>query len=310
MIEDGLFTASRNPAHALAFHDSASLRPARSATRREPPSRMSTRRYHREGRWRAWCGSTKHARSDRARRRIVGTLQTLVSRELDPQDAAVVTVGLPVRSQAQRHLGPGDLLLTVRSYNEKTGRPCWTALPASPAARRSRRRPEDRMPEVVVHAASSRRQRSTRTTDDVHRRASDARFGAERVRTVPPPMVGEDFGRYHLPTQDRKPDLRGSAAYPRRSGARWAGTIQAPRSTVLLGPGCGAHPSPPRTGDGPAALGVAEEVGRCKPRPGLGVTQPVTPNGIQLAMRSCRDAAGGGFRGRGAVLPFARRCVR
>jgi hippurate hydrolase len=24
------------------------------------------------------------------------------------------------------------------------------------------------------------------------------RFGAERVRTVPPPMVGEDFGRYHL----------------------------------------------------------------------------------------------------------------
>lgn len=24
------------------------------------------------------------------------------------------------------------------------------------------------------------------------------RFGADRVRTVPPPMVGEDFGRYHL----------------------------------------------------------------------------------------------------------------
>jgi hippurate hydrolase len=24
------------------------------------------------------------------------------------------------------------------------------------------------------------------------------RFGAERVRAVPPPMVGEDFSRYHL----------------------------------------------------------------------------------------------------------------
>ena len=25
-----------------------------------------------------------------------------------------------------------------------------------------------------------------------------ARFGADHVRQVPPPMVGEDFGRYHL----------------------------------------------------------------------------------------------------------------
>jgi hippurate hydrolase len=92
------------------------------------------------------------------------------------------------------------LLLTVRSYNEKT-----RAMLLDGIARIARGEaiaagmPEDRMPVVTV-----RRGEHTPAANNTEKLTADTvarfteRFGAERVRRVPPPMVGEDFGRYHL----------------------------------------------------------------------------------------------------------------
>src|SRR3546814_14547043 len=55
--------------------------------------------------------------------RIVGALQTLVSRENDPQSPAVVTVG-SFHSGANHNIisDEAKLLLTVRSYSDDTSR--------------------------------------------------------------------------------------------------------------------------------------------------------------------------------------------
>src|SRR3546814_18614171 len=55
--------------------------------------------------------------------RIVGALQTLVSRENDPQSPAVVTVG-SFHSGAKHNIisDEAKLLLTVRSYSDDTRR--------------------------------------------------------------------------------------------------------------------------------------------------------------------------------------------
>jgi hippurate hydrolase len=133
--------------------------------------------------------------------RIVGTLQTLVSRELDPQDAAVVTVGSFQAGTKHNIISDqATLLLTVRSYNEKTRRALLDGI-----ARIARGEaiaagmPEDRMPVVTVREeqhtpAAINTEKLTASTAALFRQ----RFGPDRVRAVPPPMVGEDFGRYHL----------------------------------------------------------------------------------------------------------------
>ncbi|MFN3388055.1 MAG: amidohydrolase, partial [Allosphingosinicella sp.] len=59
--------------------------------------------------------------------------------------------------------------------------------------------PEDRMPEVKIRRGEYTP--AAINTDSLTGQATALfaeRFGADRVRRVPPPMVGEDFGRYHI----------------------------------------------------------------------------------------------------------------
>jgi hippurate hydrolase len=206
MIEDGLFTRFPKPSHALAFHDSASL-PAGTLGYTPGAAFANVDTVDIIVKGVGGHGAVPQNTRDPIvlGSRIVSTLQTLVSRELDPQDAAVVTVG-SFQSGAKHNVisDQATLLLTVRSYNEKTR----TAL-LDGIARIARGEaiaagvPEDRMPEVVVRRgeftpAALNTDRLTTSTAAL----LTQRFGAERVRTVPPPMVGEDFGRYHL--ADRK----------------------------------------------------------------------------------------------------------
>jgi hippurate hydrolase len=202
MLDDGLYTRFPKPTHALAFHDSASL-PAGVLGITVGPAFANVDSVDILVRGVGGHGAVPQNTRDPIvlASRIVGTLQTLVSRELDPQDAAVVTVGSFQGGTKHNIISDqATLLLTVRSYNEKTRRALLDGI-----GRIARGEaiaagvPEDKMPVVTIREgeftpAAINTDKLSNATAALFRQ----RFGAERVRVVPPPMVGEDFGRYHL----------------------------------------------------------------------------------------------------------------
>ena len=201
MLDDGLFNRFPKPTHALAFHDSASL-PAGTIGYTPGPSFANVDTVDVKVRGIGGHGAVPHATKDPivVGADIVGALQTLVSRELDPQDAAVVTVGSFQAGTKHNVISDeATLLLTVRSYSDKTRRHLLDGI-----ARIARGKaiaagiPDDRMPIVTVREgehtpAAFNTHGFTESTAALFRR----HFGEDRVRQVPPPMVGEDFGRYH-----------------------------------------------------------------------------------------------------------------
>jgi amidohydrolase len=202
MLKDGLYTRFPKPTHALAFHDSASL-PAGVLGYTAGPAFANVDTVDVVVKGVGGHGAVPQNTKDPIvlASRIVGTLQTLVSRELDPQDAAVVTVGSFQAGTKHNIISDqATLLLTVRSYSEKTRRALLDGI-----ARVARGEaiaagmPEDRMPVVTVKEGEHTPAAINTEKLTAHAAALfRERFGAERVRTVPPPMVGEDFGRYHL----------------------------------------------------------------------------------------------------------------
>lgn len=200
MLADGLFTRFPKPQYALAFHDSASL-PAGTIGYTSGPAAATVDSVDLLVKGLGGHGAVPQATKDPIviASRIVGTLQTLVSRELDPQDAAVVTVG-SFQAGAKHNVIPDEakLLLTVRTYNDKA-----RELMLGGIARIARGEaiaagvPEDKMPVVTVQRETST-PAAINTPEFTARMAGffATRFGKDRVTAVPPPMVGEDFGRY------------------------------------------------------------------------------------------------------------------
>jgi amidohydrolase len=201
MLDDGLFGRFPKPTHVLGFHNSASL-PAGTIGYTPGPAFAAVDSVDLTVRGVGSHGAVPQNSKDPIviAARIVGALQTLVSRELDPQDAAVVTVGSFQAGTTHNIIGDeAKLLLTVRSYSEKTRRMLLDGI-----ARIARGEaiaagvPDDRMPVVTIREDYTP---ATVNTDGLTEQAVQLfteRFGADRVRRVPPPMVGEDFGRYVL----------------------------------------------------------------------------------------------------------------
>ena len=202
MLEDGLFTRFPKPTHALAFHDSASL-PAGTLGFTPGPAMANVDSVDVTVRGVGGHGAVPHQTKDPIvlASRIVGALQTLVSRELDPQDAAVVTVGSFQAGTKHNIISDeAKLQLTVRSYSEKTREMLLAGIDRIARGEAiAAGLPEDRMPVVTVRRAlSTPATLNTPAFTDANVALFRQRFGADRVRQVPPPMVGEDFGRYHL----------------------------------------------------------------------------------------------------------------
>ena len=133
--------------------------------------------------------------------RIVTTLQTLVSRENDPANPAVVTVG-SFQAGAKHNIisDEAKLQLTVRSYKPEVRKLLLDGI------RRIARgeaiaagMPEDRMPVVTIREGEYTP--ATFNTDAFSNRALELftqNFGAQRVVKTPAVMGGEDFSRYYL----------------------------------------------------------------------------------------------------------------
>jgi hippurate hydrolase len=202
MLEDGLFTRFPRPTHAIAFHDSATL-PAGMIGYSPGPALANVDSVDMTVRGVGGHGAAPNTTRDPIvlASRIVTSLQTLVSRELDPLDSAVVTVG-SFQAGTKHNIIPDEarLLITVRSYTPEVRRQLLDGI-----ARIARGEaiaagvPEDRMPEVRVREAEAtpatvNSDALTQSTMALFR----SHFGEDRVTQTRPVMAGEDFGRYRL----------------------------------------------------------------------------------------------------------------
>jgi hippurate hydrolase len=202
MLDDGLYTRFPKPTHAIAFHDAASL-PAGTIGYAVGPALANVDSVDIQVNGVGGHGAYPHTTKDPIvlASRIVTALQTLVSREVDPQEAAVVTVG-SFHSGAKHNIisDEAKMLLTVRSYTDETRKILLDGI------RRIVRgeaiaagMPEARMPVVTIRdgeytPATYNTEKLTTSTAALF----TERFGPERVLKTKPVMGGEDFSRFHL----------------------------------------------------------------------------------------------------------------
>ena len=208
MLKDGLFTRFPKPDYILAFHDAAVL-PAGVIGITPGYALANVDSVDITVRGVGGHGAVPQNTRDPIvlASRIVGTLQTLVSRENDPQSPAVVTVG-SFHAGAKHNIisDEAKLQLTVRSYKPEVRKLLLDGI------RRIARgeaiaagMPEDKMPVVTIREAEYTP--ATFNTEALSNRARavfTARFGAARIASPKPAMVGEDFSRYWLADKSKE----------------------------------------------------------------------------------------------------------
>ncbi|PEQ11065.1 peptidase M20 [Novosphingobium sp. PC22D] len=210
MIKDGLFERFPKPDYVLAFHDSADLA-AGVLGGTEGFAMANTDSVDIEVKGEGGHGASPHTTKDPIvlASAIVNKLQTIVSREQNPTDPAVVTVG-SIHAGATYNIIPdtAKLQLTVRTYSDTTRERVLAAIKriargeaiASGIA-------EDSLPVVMV------KEEYTRATYNSPDLAADMlanfreRFGTDRVKVLPPAMVGEDFGEYYLADPEHRKSM-------------------------------------------------------------------------------------------------------
>ena len=200
MIADGLYKRFPKPDYALAFHNSASLKAGVIGyTPGYTFANVDSVNILVKGV--GGHGAYPHATKDPIvlGARIVGALQTLVSRELDPQDPAVVTVG-SFQSGTKHNIISDQalLLLTVRSYSDETRQTLLDGI-----ARIAKGEgiamgvPDKLLPVVTVKDEFTP---ATYNEPEFTKKMANlfsTELGKDRVIEVPAVMAGEDFGRYY-----------------------------------------------------------------------------------------------------------------
>ncbi|MDQ2705696.1 MAG: amidohydrolase [Pseudomonadota bacterium] len=221
MLDDGLFTRFPKPDYILAFHDAASL-PAGviGVTQGYVLANVDTVRITVKGV--GGHGAYPYTTKDPIvlASRIVTALQTLVSRENDPQQPAVVTVGT-FHAGTKDNIIPDEakLGLTVRSYAPETRKLLLDGI------RRIARGeaiaaglPEDRMPVVMVEPPSADSTYNTPQLTGQLMQLFTAHFGKDRVVDAKPVMAAEDFGRFWLADKSKQSTIFWVGGVPR---AKW-----------------------------------------------------------------------------------------
>jgi hippurate hydrolase len=199
MIQDGLFTRFPRPDFNIALHDNAAM-PAGMIGYAPGYVMANTDTVDLMVRGVGGHGAYPQDTKDPIvlAARIVGSLQTLVSRELDPQDAGVVTVGA-FNGGFKHNIIPDEvkLMLTVRSYSDATRERLLRGVEriargeAIAAGMDEAHMPvmevkDDYTPAVYNNPAfTERMSRVFRST-----------MGEGQVQLATPSMGGEDFSRY------------------------------------------------------------------------------------------------------------------
>lgn len=198
MLADGLYSRFPKPNFALAFHDSASL-PAGQVGITDGYALANVDSVNIEVRGIGSHGSEPQNGIDPIviAARIVGTLQTLVSRENDPRQPAVVTVG-SFHSGTRRNIisNEAKLELTIRSYDADVRKRLVASIKrVAKAEAEAAGVPADLLPVITILEGSESTFNTPAGTRQVTK-ALDAAFGSDRVKRVPPSMAAEDFGAF------------------------------------------------------------------------------------------------------------------
>jgi amidohydrolase len=201
MLKDGLYTRFPKPTNALALHDAANM-PAGMIGYGKGFVLANVDSVDIDVRGVGGHGAYPQTTKDPVvvAAQIVTALQTLVSREVDPQDAAVVTVGSIHGGTKHNIIGDSvKLQLTVRSYEDSTRKHVLDGIRRiAEAQAMSAGMPKDKMPIVTI---ADDPYPATWNTDAQTGRLAElfkATFGKDRVRQMPPVMGGEDFSEYYL----------------------------------------------------------------------------------------------------------------
>lgn len=205
MLEDGLFTRFPKPDYVLGFHDAAQF-PAGMIGYSPGFALANVDSVDILVPGLGGHGAYPHTTRDPIvlAASIVTKLQTLVSRETNPLDSAVVTVG-SFHGGAKHNIIPPEvkLQLTVRSYSDETRQHLLDGI-----ARIARGEaiaagmPEDKMPRVEVQEPYTPSTYNTPEFTEQVMAGLRQRFGEDRVRQVPSVMGGEDFGQFHRADPD------------------------------------------------------------------------------------------------------------
>ncbi len=200
MLDDGLYTRFPKPEYVLAFHDAAGA-PAGFIGYAPGYALANVDSVDIEVKGVGGHGAYPHTTKDPIvlASRIVGALQTLVSREIDPQDPAVVTVG-SFQAGFKHNIIPdkANLLLTVRSYSDETRAKLLDGIKRIAKGEAvTAGLPEDKMP--VIRVRDDEFTPSTYNSPEFSMEMAklfETRFGKERVVQSKPVMGGEDFSRF------------------------------------------------------------------------------------------------------------------
>ncbi len=205
MLEDGLYERFPKPDFAIAFHDSASA-PAGTIGIVSEWAMANVDsvdiRVHGVGGHGAYPHTTRDPIVLGAR--IVDALQTLVSREVDPQQPAVVTVG-SFRAGSKHNIISDEamLLLTVRSYTDEVREQLLSGIERIARAEGMvAGLPDDLLPEVTRRDEYTPAVYNTPELSERLQTLFTERFGADRVLEGEPVMGGEDFSRYWRADRD------------------------------------------------------------------------------------------------------------
>jgi amidohydrolase len=201
MLDDGLYRRFPKPSAAIALHDSASL-PTGMLGWNSGYVMAAVDSVDIEVRGVGGHGAYPHTTKDPVviAAQIVTALQTLVSRETDPQDAAVVTVG-SIHGGSKHNIISDTvyLQLTVRSYAEETRKRLLDGIRRIARAQAlSAGVPEDRLPVMTMKDLFTPATWNTPAQSERLAQIFSRRFGADRVVRAAPSMGGEDFSRYWL----------------------------------------------------------------------------------------------------------------
>lgn len=196
MLKDGLLTRFPKPDYTLAFHDSAELASgmvgvkAGFALANADSVDITVKGLGGHG---AYPHTTKDPIVLASA--IVMRLQTLVSRESNPFEPSVVTVGA-FHGGAKHNIISDEvkLQLTVRSYSDSSRKLLLDGIKRiARAEAMASGLPEDRMPVIKIADPYARATWNTPELAERMRGVLTKRFGADRVANPQPSMAGEDF---------------------------------------------------------------------------------------------------------------------
>ena len=203
MMKDGLYTRWPKPNYALALHDDSDIQAGKIAVI-EGYSHAAADSVNVTVKGTGGHGAYPHRTHDPIvlAAQIINAWQTILSREKNPLERAVVTVG-SIHGGTKHNVIPDEvkMQLTVRTYKPEVREQVLAALARiAKGCAVAAGMPPDRMPDV--HVLEHESTPSTYNNPELTRRATaamKAALGNDNVFERQPLMVSEDFCVYSLP---------------------------------------------------------------------------------------------------------------